>query len=359
MSTPEPTTVREALAGWYHLRRRRLPWRDDPEPYRVWVSEIMLQQTQVATVIPYFDRFVSAFPSVAALAEADEADVLALWAGLGYYRRCRNLHAAAKAMVDRHEGRVPDTVEALLDLPGVGRYTAGAIASIAFGRPAALLDGNVSRVLSRLYGLELEVNTSAGTRRLWELAEALLDREDPSAHNQALMELGALVCSPKSPACHECPVQSECVARATGTQARYPLKKKRAKAKPAHAVCGYGERDGALLMARRPDGVLLGGLWELPGGDLARGDSRKQGLAASLGERLGLAPRVGSHLASVEHQFTHRHLTLEVYRVELDAEPSRCQWYSEWRWVRPGELESIPLSRLTEKVLSALEVPRA
>ncbi|MGM0574787.1 MAG: A/G-specific adenine glycosylase [Myxococcota bacterium] len=347
--------IREHLAAWYHTRRRRLPWREDPTPYRVWISEIMLQQTRVDTVIPYFERFVSAFPDAQALADAGEEDVLGLWAGLGYYRRARHLHAAAGEVVERFDGRLPDTVEALKSLPGIGRYTAGAIASIAFGRAEAVLDGNVARVLSRLTAFGDPVNTAAGERFLWETAEALVDTDDPSSHNQAMMEIGALVCTPKQPACPECPLRAFCRAAAEGTPERFPVKKGRRRPREALAVSGLvRDAQGRVLLARRPPDVLLGGLWELPGGDLPLRAAREEGLRDHLGERLGLDARVGRHLASVEHVFTHRRLTLEIYHVDRHAGRPEPSWYTDWRWLEGGALRSVPLSRLTEKVLDAL-----
>jgi A/G-specific adenine glycosylase len=328
-----------ALRGWYFTRRRQLPWRDDPTPYRVWVSEIMLQQTQVVTVLPYFERFMSAFPMVEALADAPEEAVMAQWAGLGYYRRARNLHLAAKRVAERG-GVFPNTVDGLLELPGIGRYTAGAIASIAFGVKAPLLDGNVARVLSRVFSMD-----------------------DPSSHNQALMELGALVCSPRSPACSECPLADSCRALATGRQAELPVKARRVAPQPVAAVCGLW-RDGELaLFAQRPDG-LLGGLWELPGAEL-EGPVPSEDLEAELGpsiekafaERVGVVVEARRLIANVEHQFTHRSLTLSVVEVAGRAAPAtvpdKSAHYPRLAW-RPLAEPELPLSTLTRKVIKAI-----
>ncbi len=360
LDTPQDRqALRDALRGWYLARRRRLPWRDDPTPYRVWVSEIMLQQTQVATVIPYFERFIATFPTPQALAAAPLEEVLTLWSGLGYYRRARHLHAAARIVAQEHRGVLPSTPEALRRLPGIGRYTAGAIASIAFGRAAALLDGNVARVLARLTALPLQTNTSAGDKALWQLAEELVDPDDPSSHNQALMELGALVCAPKRPACPACPLEDRCAARARGDVESFPKKRRRARAKAVWAVCGLARRDdGAILLARRPEDALLGGLWELPGGELpGPSASRHDAVARHFRERLGLSVEVGPHRATVEHVFTHRRLTLDVYEVAgpLRDEPD-VSWYSAWRWLDPAgpSAQPLPLSRLTDRVLAAI-----
>lgn len=356
-SSPETlAALRDALAGWYHARRRRLPWREDPTPYRVWVSEIMLQQTQVATVLPYFDRFVAAFPDVAALAAADEQDVLTMWSGLGYYRRARHLHEAARQVVAEYGGALPSDPAALLGLKGIGRYTAAAIASIAFGLPAAVLDGNVSRVLARLVAEARPVDTPAVKRDQWELAEALLDPAAPSHHNQAMMELGALVCAPKTPACGDCPVAPWCAAGEAGRPTDFPKKAGRTKVKPVYAVCGLVEReDGALLVARRPHDVLLGGLWELPGAEIPHARARRrEAVADAFGARLDLAVDVGGHLGTVEHVFTHRRLTLDIYRVcgPLPEAP-QLSWYTDVTWLDPAEPDAVPLSKLTRKVLAA------
>ena len=357
LDDPQTTEgLRTRLHAWYHAGRRTLPWREEATPYRVWISEIMLQQTQVATVIPYFERFVARFPNVNALAEASEEEVLAHWAGLGYYRRCRHLHAAAKQIVEEHAGEVPREVKTLLTLSGVGRYTAGAIASIAFGTPASVLDGNVARVLSRLLALELEVDSGPGTRTLWQAADQLLCTEDPATHNQAMMELGALICSPNQPDCVLCPLSVTCRAHALGKAEAYPKKRPKKKARTMFAVAGLvKDAEGRILMGRRPADVLLGGLWELPGGEISAEDTRPAGVRKWLQTRVGLSAEVGARLASIQHVFTHRRLTLDVYGVTPQSlESLTPQWYTEARWVDPDELSQLPLSRLTEKVLSAV-----
>ncbi len=354
-----------ALRGWYFTHQRRLPWRDEPSPYRVWVSEIMLQQTQVQTVLPYFERFLAAFPDVAALAAAPEEVVLARWAGLGYYRRARHLHEAARRVMAAHGGRVPTSVEALLALPGIGRYTAGAIASIAYGQRAAVLDGNVARVLSRVFALPDAPASSAGQRRLWALAEALVPAADPSAHNQALMELGALVCTPRAPACSRCPLADRCEALALGTPEAFPRAGRKPVVKPLFAVAALVHRHAGsaeILLGKRPADGLLAGLWELPGAELASPRAhRRKALARALCERADLPAAIGDHLATVEHQFTHRHLRLEIFSATpLDPAPPAprpAAFYQALAWVAPGapDGDAPPLSTLTRKVLAAVE----
>ncbi|HSA24280.1 MAG TPA: A/G-specific adenine glycosylase, partial [Myxococcota bacterium] len=255
-----------ALITWYRRARRALPWRDAPSPYRVWLAEIMAQQTRLETVQPYFERFLIRFPDLAALAAASLDDVLAMWSGLGYYRRARLLHRAARRVVEVHGGALPADPQALRALPGVGRYTAGAIASVAFGLPEPVLDGNVKRVLSRLLDLELAVDSAAGERRLWTEAETLVRASgDPSALNQGLMELGALICSPLSPACQECPLAPACLARRAGTQAKRPVRApRRAPRVQPMAALVVRRADGAVLLRKNPPEGLFGGLWSVP-----------------------------------------------------------------------------------------------
>ncbi len=345
--------IRSRLGDWYSVHARDLPWRATPTPYRVWMSEMMLQQTRVDTVIPFFERFQEAYPTVQRLAEASEEEVLSLWAGLGYYRRARSLHAAAREVVAL--GAFPDSVEGLLKLPGVGRYTAGAIASIAYGIPAPVLDGNVARVLSRLLALEERVDKPAGQRLLWSTAEELVDPVDPSAHNQAMMELGALVCSPRSPKCDVCPLRSDCRAFAQEEPERFPLKAARKRPTRVRAVAGLlVDPARGLLLARRPEDGLLGGLWEVPGGDWPERVSAAAALRQLWTERIGVSVKVGEVLGEVEHIFTHRKLRLVVHEItEVRGEP-QARGYPEVRWVSSETVTRLPLSRLTQKVLAAV-----
>jgi len=363
--------LRDRLTGWYHARRRRLPWREDPTPYRVWVSEIMLQQTRVTAVLPYFDRFLEAFPTVQALAAAPLDDVLALWAGLGYYRRARNLHAAARRVVAEHGGALPADPAALAALPGIGRYTTAAIASVAFGLPLAVLDGNVARVLARLLALEEPIDAAPGRRRLWDTAEALLDPADPSSHNQAMMELGALTCTPTSPACDACPLRPHCAALAAGEPTRYPRKAPRKKARRVHEVAAFvrrgrppasGARDARpLLLAQRRAQGLLAGFWGLPSVPVEARGARGAALAEGATRALGWTVEPGPRLARVEHVFTHRHLVLDVLSAQLaQAEPlpdlPADGPYVALRWVAPDELDGLALSTLDRKVLASVGV---
>ncbi|MBW2313135.1 MAG: A/G-specific adenine glycosylase [Deltaproteobacteria bacterium] len=343
------------MLRWYRRARRDLPWRHTNDPYRVWISEAMLQQTRVETVIPYYHRFLDRFPDVAALAGAELDDVLGAWQGLGYYSRARNLKRAAEHVVECCGGELPDTADALRELPGVGRYTAGAVASIAFDRPEPIVDGNVARVLSRLHGLTEDPKSRAGQKRLWEEAERLVRGRSPGDLNQALMELGATVCTPRSPECPRCPVRADCVALRGGDPEALPAGGKRPKVRDITAVAALVERRGRVLAVRRPETGLLGGLWDLPGGDLTASEDPDAGLERTLRERVGLEVGAVEPIGAVRHVFTHRRLSLHVYRCRADAGRVRLDGFDSHRWVTDKALAALPAGNLTRKALALAE----
>jgi A/G-specific adenine glycosylase len=304
-----------ALLKWYRATARDLPWRRTRDPYLIWLSEVMLQQTQVRTVVPYFERFVAALPTVEALATAAADTVMKLWEGLGYYARARHLYAAAQDIVTERGGRWPRTAAEWQELPGVGRYTAAAIASIAHGERVAVVDGNVQRVLARLHRVKTPIDGAATAARLWQWADELLAPAAPGDFNQALMELGARVCTPRRPRCAECPVARWCAALTAGDAARLPVKARRTPARAVFAAAAWVERRGRLLLVRRPARGLLGGLWELPT-TMPAETSDEAALRAALAARLrdlGIESTVGGHRATIEHGFTHRRLTLHLF----------------------------------------------
>jgi A/G-specific adenine glycosylase len=313
--------LRRRLLAWYRRHRRPMPWRGTRDPYRIWVSEVMLQQTQVAAAHPFYQRFIARFPSLEALSRARSADVLAAWAGLGYYRRARHLLEAARIVVREHAGRVPDDPEAFGRLPGVGRYTTGAVLSIAFDHPLPALDGNVGRVLARLFALPAAIRDPRGARALWALAGALVPARGAGDWNQAIMELGATVCLPRAPRCPACPVRARCRAHASGRVAAFPPVVARRRTERVRRAVALIERSGRLLLVRR-DGALLGGLWEPPGVDLADGVPARRALAVALA-RLGLRARLAPTGRTVHHTITHRAIEVEVWRARLTAAPPR------------------------------------
>lgn len=344
------------LLSWYAREKRDLPWRRTRDPYAIWISEIMLQQTQVKTVLPFYERFMARFPDVYALAEASLDDVLRIWAGLGYYSRARNLRPAAQRIVKKCGGKFPETEEGLRALPGIGRYTAGAILSIAWGKDAAVLDGNVMRVLSRLFAFDIDPRSAPGQKALWDLAERLLPEGKSASWNQALMELGALVCLSDNPTCLLCPVAASCEARIRGEVDRYPVRGERKKVPVVQGICAIVWRGKKVLFVQRPEEGLLGGLWEFPTAEL-RGWKPRAGTAEDfVRETLGLEGSVEATLGVVRHIFTHRDLRLHLFVYAAKGGRLRAGRYRAHQWVRPSEFERFPLSALTEKVVARLAV---
>ncbi len=343
-----------SLLSWYAQQGRKLPWRDNGDPYCIWVSEIMLQQTQVKTVIPYYYNWLDRFPNIEALAAADLQAVLKAWQGLGYYARARNLHRAANIIVTQHGGKFPDNLDAVLDLPGIGRSTAGGILSAAFNQPVAILDGNVKRVLARL--VALDVPPKRAIDRLWNLSEKILDRDSPRDFNQALMDLGATVCTPKNPACLLCPWRSHCQGYNLGKQSELPMRETRSPLPHKHiGVAVIWNDEWQILIDRRPQEGLLGGLWEFPGGKIEPGETVEDCVRREIKEEIGIDIEVGDRLIEVEHAYTHFKVTLHVCQCQyLSGEPQAigCE---EVRWVDINQLDDFPFPKANEKIIAALK----
>lgn len=309
------------LIGWFEEEQRTLPWRQDQDPYKVWVSEIMLQQTRVDTVIPYFNRFVEQFPTIQALAEADEEKVLKAWEGLGYYSRVRNLQAAVREVHESYDGRVPDNIKEISSLKGVGPYTAGAILSIAYGIPEPAVDGNVMRVFSRILSIWEDI-AKVSTRKIFEEAvRELISHENPSYFNQALMELGALICTPTSPSCLLCPVREHCHAFHEGTQRELPIKTKSKKQRKVQlAAVVLSDEEGRTVIHKRPESGLLANLWEFPNIEINLPFvNEKDQLKSSLKELYELEVEVGEMVGQIEHVFSHLIWNINVYEGRLKA----------------------------------------
>jgi A/G-specific adenine glycosylase len=350
---PQRDIVRRLLA-WYDAGHRDLPWRRTDDPYRIWLAEVMLQQTRVETAVPYYQRFVERFPTVEALADASIDEVLALWAGLGYYSRARNLHAAAGQIATEHGGAVPEDPKALRALPGVGRYTAGAILSIAFGQPAPILDGNVTRVLCRLFRIRQRPKAPRTQKRLWRLAEELVPEDRPGDFNQALMEFGARLCRPKAPQCGTCPLGDLCGAFAYGEQLDLPRRPK-PKTLPHYDVpVGIIWRRGRLLIAKRPLDAMLGGLWEFPGGKVEEGETFEQALRREIREETALEVTVGARLLSCRHAYSHFRITLHAYHCEGPRGRPRPLDCAACRWVTVGTLSDYPFPSGSRPIIEAL-----
>ena len=355
MTNDAPLDLRD-LSRWYLEDHRDLPWRSTSDPYRIWVSEIMLQQPRVDVVVPYYERFLAAYPDVAALAAADEERVLKLWEGLGYYARCRNLHRAAQLIVAEHGGRFPERVEEVLALPGVGRSTAGAILSFAHGARLPILDGNVRRVLVRLTDEHADPRKGPAQRRLWAHAEACVDRApDPGIHNQALMELGATICLPRNPACHRCPVAAACRARAAGTAEDLPVRTpKRPLPHFDIAAVVLENDDGDIYIQRRPLEGLLGGLWEFPGGKGEPGEGMEDAARRELREELGVEVDLGAPITTVDHAYSHFKITLHAYRGRIRRGTPRPTAATDWAWVPRSRLDDYAFPAANKRVLEAL-----
>ena len=343
------------LLAWFAETQRDLPWRHTRDPYRIWVSEVMLQQTQVRTVIPYYERFLARFPDVASLARAPLGDVLKLWEGLGYYARARNLHAAARALATKNANTVPDDPDRFAELPGVGAYIRAAVSSIAFARPLAAVDGNVKRVLARAFGVTEKVDRPAGARAIQTLADQLLDRDDPGAFNQALMELGALVCRPVNPDCPQCPWSHACVARAELSPEDYPRKSPRRAVPTVHIAVGVVSRGDRVLITQRAESAMLGGLWEFPGGKIGAGESAADACRREVREETGLDVDVVEHVTRVQHAYSHLRVEIDVFRCAHKKGRVRLRGPVDHRWILMEETAQYAFPKANHKFLSVLK----
>ncbi len=353
---PDPADISSRLLAWSTRASRPFPWRRNRDPYLVWIAETMLQQTQIATVIPYLERWMERFPNVQSLATASLDEVLKAWEGLGYYARARNLHRAARIIVEKFGGRIPNRREDLLALPGIGPYTAGAILSLAFGQDEPVVDGNVRRVLCRVFGIEEDPRRPRVERRLWEIARALIVPGKAREINEALMDLGREVCTPRNPQCDRCPLRDVCVARARGKQNALPVRAPRRKVPHYTVTAGIiWNGEGKVLLAQRPAEGLLGGLWEFPGGKVEQGETLEACLKRELREELGIEVEVGDPVAVVEHAYSHFRITLHAFHCRLVRGEPRAIGVADWRWVRPEEIRTYALSRADVKILEVLE----
>ena len=344
----------EHLIKWYTKNQRQLPWRVDKNPYPIWVAEIMLQQTRVETVIPYFNRWMAEFPNIETLAKAPRDEVLKLWEGLGYYRRAHAMHETANLLIHEYEGEFPHEIDKLIRLPGIGPYTASAIASFAFGQDVLTIDGNIKRVMSRWIDLELDPGSSEGEEILRAWATETMPLDHSAEYNQALMDIGASFCSVSNPACEACPLNKWCLAFKRGTQELRPIRSPKGPTPSHTAAAAILFRNDCVLIGRRPEGKLLGGLWEFPGGKQEPDESIEACLVREIEEELGITIEVGLKLGTFHHAYTHFKITVHAFFSTAIAGDPIPHDHTELAWVPPTELDQYPMGKVDRSIATEL-----
>ncbi|MBN2011223.1 A/G-specific adenine glycosylase [candidate division KSB1 bacterium] len=346
---------RNALLSWFVTFHRKLPWRETNDPYSIWVSEVMLQQTQVKKVIDYYLRFIRKFPTVETLATADQQTVLKLWEGLGYYSRARNLHRAAKVVFQQFDGQIPQDYRAFRDLPGVGDYIAAAVMSQSFDLPYPVVDGNVKRVISRIYAVETPINTTATDKVIVQHMATLLDPEQAGMFNQAVMELGAIICKPQGPFCKKCPVHQHCQAYRYDFVDKFPIVVAAKSTPEYHISVGIVYRDDAFLIVRRPAKGLLGGMWEFPGGRMEDNEKPAAACIRTIKLKTGLDVTITDHFSRVRHAYSHFKIVMEVHRCQYQSGEIKLAFHDDYRWIKPSELDTFPFHKAIHKFLPLLK----
>ena len=338
----------DSLLSWFENRQELYPWRGETDPYRIWLSEVMLQQTQTQTVIPYYRRWLDRFPTIKDVAEADEQEVLKMWEGLGYYSRARNFHRACQQLLNQHEGRVPAAVDKFRKLPGVGPYIAAAVSSIAFHQPSVAIDGNVRRVVSRL---ESNDDPAVKMNNIIDIyLKKHLPDSNPGDFNQALMDLGRSVCTARAPQCTICPVQLWCRSYVDNVVDKYPPKKER-RPKPHYNIAvGVIWKCAQILVARRPSQGLLGGLWEFPGGKVLAGETERDAVRREVEEELGILVEVGDRITAIKHVYTHFSITMAAYHCQYRSGEPQALGCSDWRWIHPNQIGELPFPGANHKL---------
>jgi A/G-specific adenine glycosylase len=342
------------LLDWYAHQQRDLPWRNVDDPYAIWISEVMLQQTRVETVIPYYERWMQSFPDVKTLADAKRQDVLTLWEGLGYYRRAHNLHRAAKVIVEEFAAKVPSDLELLESLPGIGKYTAAAIAALAFDKDELALDGNLRRVFTRLFDRTEDPRSAAGERVLRELGTQYFPSGSASEFNQALMDLGATICTPRNPACDKCPIRNHCLAFQQGVQEQRPVRKNHSPGPSVHAAAAVINENGSVLIGRRPENKLLGGLWEFPGGKQEPDENLEDCLKREILEELGVQIEVGEKIAAFEHAYSHFAITVHAFECQRIKGDPQLRDHTALEWVPLDKLSDYPMGKVDRLIANVL-----
>lgn len=347
--------IQKHLLQWYKEHHRQLPWRETNDPYKIWVSEVMLQQTQVKTVIPYFEKFISEFPTIEELAKSNLQKVLKIWEGLGYYARARNLFKAAQIIINELEGNIPDDRKRFKKLPGVGEYIASAVQSIAFEQPHAAVDGNVKRVFARLFLMEVPVNKSDSYIQFKDIATKLLDKNNAGVFNQAVMELGAMICTPINPNCEECPIKKYCQALKSANVNEYPKRIQRKPVPVVHKVTGIVWNKNKLLIARRKSEGLLGGLWEFPGGDIKNSDSAEEACVRTIKDKTGIVSEIENYLTKVKHAYTHFKIEMEVFCCRYISGEIRLNGYDDYRWIKLDDVGNYAFPKANLKFVHLLK----
>ncbi len=348
MEPSQKEEIQKKLLEWFKRNKRDLPWRKTKDPYAIWVSEMMLQQTQVETVIPYYKNFLSTFPTLQHLAEADLSEVLKVWEGLGYYSRARNLHRAAKMVLNRFRGKIPNSLNALLSLPGIGRYTAGAILSIAYNQEAPILDGNVKRVLARLFAISKNPEKKDMEHLLWKISESLIPKNRARFFNQALMDLGAMICAPKRPICLSCPLSTLCKGYLSGAPEHFPPRFNKRKIPQRRGMVAIIQRDGKVLLQQRPFEGFLGGLWEFPNWEINERGSERVRLRNEIKKEMGLNVEVKGLMGTFTQTYSHFKLTLHAFYCQPLGRKKKG------RWVSINQLDRFPMSRIHRKIAYTL-----
>lgn len=338
------------LLAWYGRNSRSLPWRGDPDPYKIWVSEIMAQQTRIQTVIPYYQRWIKAFPSIKTLAKADEQEVLKIWEGLGYYSRARNMHKTAQIIMEEYGGHLPEESKLLQELPGIGPYSAAAIASLAFGKNEAAIDGNIRRVLARVFNVTLQLGTPEFEKQLKSLAQANLPRGKAGDYNQALMDLGSFVCLPRNPTCPICPLRNNCMAFKEGVQASLPVRKKTSSLPTVIVTAAVILNHGKTLITQRPARGLLGSMWEFPGGKLELAETLEACLQREIKEELGARIIILEPFGVFHHSYSHFHVELHAFACKLNGSRLKPLQVKAIQWVRLADLQSYPMGKVDRMI---------
>lgn len=349
-----PQEFRDALLEWFNVYQREMPWRGITDPYRIWVSEVMLQQTQVKKVVAYYENFIRRFPNVHVLATVPLQDVLKVWEGLGYYARARNLYKAAQVIVKDYNGEIPKDYATFRKLPGVGDYSAAAVLSITYNAPFAAVDGNIKRVLSRLFLVDLPINDASSAKHFQVKADNLLDCHQPGLFNQAMMELGATVCRPQSPTCVICPVNRFCIAFIENRQDEFPYRRKTEKIPEHHIAAGIIYRGDDVLIVQRPLDGLLGGLWEFPNGKLGDGETAEEACTRNITKIVNLSVTNLRHLTRVKHAYTHFKIVVDAYECDSAAGNLILNGPIDAKWIKLSELQDYPLPRFTHKIIEKL-----